>query len=995
MTERRYIIPEISAIHLLEAGACFEATDPSKRLLVTDTEQDSCPMFDYVSSLPELKLMLRGPNRELYDAFVRVDFTGIYDGRPVGRVSEYRAQAERLFRPEGVVINFGGPDFVYRVFEGSANMSRHNQIYFVRSDLYDTLREHMTLGMTIGKCQLSKLCAYNGLLFSSGIRTGEDVFHSKRTIVIDNPKSVVWDTPIITVEDDGSDEAVRRYHRVEKRADVEVLEFDGEGLISKELAHGLSTRVGETHHSFQIRMPYIKGVVHEVDFKSLFQELGIQEITDLWGEKHLVSDVDLILTKSMFKGFGWMTENGLSWAEYLERCRHYGHALYISGMDTTVPQRTTKLNYQFLSTLSMTDEEFRPEDLPLGWTSSPADDPRSWMTKTTESAYYDFAVDPKARLSYFLDQICSEDDAAYYTERQYRLGLLANNPKFLDEPMFTKELDERAETILRQYAVGELLVTGDTRYLSDDLMRLLAHISVSKALETECLSGNTIYAPSQAYPKQDHYTLLRSPHIARNEEAWVQPLKKAGPMREKYLSHLHYVLMVDSRSLIPDRLGGADYDGDTVKTIADPLLNTCVRRGYESGTLPLLKIPSATPLMADASDWYARFETAKNTFSSRIGQISNAALRSSVIAYDENSDEAEREQSRKTTEILAILTGLEIDSAKSGVKPDLSEYLGVGNSRPSLFLQYKEIVTERKPRKWYEPTVLQKKQRFFNGVDWESVTSNLEKLPFYAEALKKQTPKYVPHPATDEELFPFAADPQWKELRDPAVMARIQSLAKDYDTALLRFQMERHRKGERSRESDIHRILYLRGQEQKFHTDKLYQIFDLVTPERIHRARQALEQMKWHLTRPEERVRAYYEIMPIGADAFSWMDFFCDFRCSGYRILGDLICDLDDQNRARQGLAQKTDGEELKQILATAEQYPDYREGVVRGCREVISPRDSREEKIDSREGLYCAIALGCRRFAMEVFSYDLNRDLTQKARAQKKKRKGLFRRDK
>ena len=36
--------------------------------------------------------------------------------------------------------------------------------------------------------------------------------------------------------------------------------------------------------------------------------------------------------------------------------------------------------------------------------------------------------------------------------------------------------------------------------------------------------------------------------------------------------------MVDSRSLIHDRLGGADYDGDMVKTIADPLVNACVSR---------------------------------------------------------------------------------------------------------------------------------------------------------------------------------------------------------------------------------------------------------------------------------------------------------------------------------------------------------------------------------------------------------------------------------
>ena len=34
----------------------------------------------------------------------------------------------------------------------------------------------------------------------------------------------------------------------------------------------------------------------------------------------------MILTKSMFKGFGWMTENGLTWAEYLNRCQEYNYA---------------------------------------------------------------------------------------------------------------------------------------------------------------------------------------------------------------------------------------------------------------------------------------------------------------------------------------------------------------------------------------------------------------------------------------------------------------------------------------------------------------------------------------------------------------------------------------------------------------------------------------------------------------------------------------------
>ena len=51
--------------------------------------------------------------------------------------------------------------------------------------------------------------------------------------------------------------------------------------------------------------------------------------------------------------------------------------------------------------------------------------------------------------------------------------VLMKNPLFLDEPVFTKELDAQAEKVLKQYAVGRLITLGDVRYLSGDLLRFL------------------------------------------------------------------------------------------------------------------------------------------------------------------------------------------------------------------------------------------------------------------------------------------------------------------------------------------------------------------------------------------------------------------------------------------------------------------------------------------------------------------------------------------
>ena len=83
--------------------------------------------------------------------------------------------------------------------------------------------------------------------------------------------------------------------------DFSVTEFDGEGLISKEYAARLNKALGGRHTSFQIRLPFVKGMLHQVDFHDFFRSAGTTHLTDLWGVNHPVAKVDVILTKSMFK----------------------------------------------------------------------------------------------------------------------------------------------------------------------------------------------------------------------------------------------------------------------------------------------------------------------------------------------------------------------------------------------------------------------------------------------------------------------------------------------------------------------------------------------------------------------------------------------------------------------------------------------------------------------------------------------------------------------
>lgn len=910
---------------------------------------------------------------DLSDIIFYMDFSGIFDRS--GARKKYRIRQEKakaLFRPEGVSLDFGSGPHRYLAFERSGSMSRQARLTFIREDFYDTVRRRIMMDMTIGDCQLSKLYAYNGLMLSSGIRIdGIGIDRPHRVVVIDNPTRTERNVSVITVEDDGTQSSTRKYHRVEKKEDIEITCFDGEGLISKEYARVVDEKLcgKKVHTSFQIRMPYVKGMLHEVDFKDFLTLCGTDTITDLWGVQHPIQKVDIILTKSMFKGYGWLNGSGMSWEDYWAVFRKYRHALYITNVSKEKPEKITELNYQFLTTVSIQGDEFRPADLPDGWDHSPETDERNWLTKQTELRYYNLCANPQFRQNYFLEKA---DWISWWERHQGKDQILAavlkKNPHFINEPVYARRLEDEADKIVEQYAVGRLIVAGDNRYLSGDLLDFLAFLLPTvpprkrrqrmfySTVMTDHFPESSFYAPQAAYAHDDACTLLRNPHIARNEElqlSFYDAKEERKQMRHYYFGHLTDVVMVDSNMLAAERLGGADYDGDMIKTISDSILNACVRRNYNlyryekhksltnTENIPLLMIPTAQPQIRNADDWEARFETVRSTFSSRVGQICNAALDRSIIAYNENSDAEERERCREETETLAILTGLEIDSAKSGIRPDLDEYLTHKTVKRSDFVKYKTLVEEMETqRAWYEPTHAAKVKAFFKKVDWDEVDSNVERLPYLAQQLKKNTPRIKAKPTKDEELFSFAAQqPDWREQLDSDKLAAVAMLLQDYDACLSRIRACRVPLKEKKRKSDVERILYARGQEDAYDPDELYALFGSLPPEKVSALRQAMQKQAWHLMDEDARERFLREWLPEFDDIY---DLLTDFRFGGYRILGDIVCDMEDENtgREKKQLFRESDSKAFTAMMrafADKSASRSYRDAVTAKCRELLT----------------------------------------------------------
>ena len=204
---------------------------------------------------------------------------------------------------------------------------------------------------------------------------------------------------------------------------------------------------------------------------------------------------------------------------------------------------------------------------------------------------------------------------------------------------------------------------------------------------------------------------------------------------------------------------------------------------------------------------------------------------------------------------------------------------------------------------------------------------------------------------------------------DQHVLERTKTVIAAYHEAMNRNRFIRHIPKERKRKTDIERILFARGQENRYSVDELYSAFDNISPYGIRQARLKLSETAWHLTPQSDRMVATYEIISRMID-YNYRELFCDFRHSGYRILGDIICDLDDMYRAKEiadHVKHQDDGKDLKALLSRTKGSGDYRKTIVSNCINLMTSHIKGAEKFDLNEVLKCAVALGERQFALEV----------------------------
>lgn len=451
------------------------------------------------------------------------------------------ADAVKYVVPNGIVV--GGKRFLFS--ERSASMTRNAIFSFVDADIFDELTERVALGIHPNPVVLSKYYAYRGLAFSSCHCLDEWAGHLPKMIVVpdcfvtikDQRIRYLYDAKTTLINKDGQPFEWTQKDIGEKTTDIEINAFDGCGIIHPDLAKEIERMIGSDSPvtTMIIRSGFIKGCVSAVNYTEFFHDRGVEYIEDMWHHWHSVDEPMIILTESMWKAAKWCRHygDGRDWDDFLSLLDKYDWTIGVAKYNFSEEHEpiVSRMNYQVMQDLQLDYDDFK----------TLADYSIDWAEKIISGDI----VNTYAFLGLAADR-CNPVSA-------YATSIL-KNPEMLYEPSVRKYLKDTLSKYIDEMKCGKLWVHGGFKFLCPDLVMLMEHIG---HLELRgCLEPGEFYSRDADGVYDGQYLIERNPHICRSEHALMTA--KSSPEIIKYVGHLVNIAMVNSKSLIAQRLNGAD-----------------------------------------------------------------------------------------------------------------------------------------------------------------------------------------------------------------------------------------------------------------------------------------------------------------------------------------------------------------------------------------------------------------------------------------------------
>lgn len=382
----------------------------------------------------------------------------------------------------GVWIN--GKKYV-RLLAG-AGMTRRSTVMFIDEEIEKEVKQFLDCDRDANyKIVPSKYNAYVALASSSSWRVSEPNF----VVIPDCEVERLIDVDFLNESSDKSKDPVVLPKKIKSTVNL----FDGQGIISPELSKKWAKELSIDYlpSEWIIRAPFLKGLLATFDFALFAEEHGIDYITDVYGDKHKIKDIECLVSVSQFKLYKAYKNT----EDYKQKCRDNNFSWSVTRPSPRESKTFGFSTYQYLQNLNIESHE-QIESLckkTLDWFKNITGD--DWIYTTL------FLMGD-------IDKDRIDDDWFDKIDNPLLQSLLLE-PKLINDKQIQQKVQRLINKKIKESYLGVLLLEGNYSYMVSDP---LAQVEWALGLQVEgILKEGEHYSKFWADRLKDKIAAIRSP----------------------------------------------------------------------------------------------------------------------------------------------------------------------------------------------------------------------------------------------------------------------------------------------------------------------------------------------------------------------------------------------------------------------------------------------------------------------------------------------------
>ena len=417
---------------------------------------------------------------------------------------------------------------------------------------------------------------------------------------------------------------------------------------------------------YNIRNAWTKGMLFTFPYEEFGDMIGEYLVEDYWGDMVDIRNVDLVLTDNMLKLAGAYKNRH----HYLNSCKESGFEFSVAKIIPEVLENVRNMNYQFLQSYEMTDEE-------IGELIAPTVD--SIKSATGYNNVEDFG-----KMLLFLkgSKISKED----FINEEFPINkALMIEPRMINDPYLKNRVYNMLKKKINDSKKGTIQVRGNYQIISGDLYGMCQNmfkreitglLKREEFYSREWLDKGVKEIVSYRAPMTVHSNIVKM-KLVENEEI------------NKWYRYMRKCIVLNSWDATCEAMNGCDFDSDAFISTDNPVLLKNTRK-----LRPLVCEQKSTDKKVITEALLRKAN--KNGFGSNVGSITNrcTAMFDILAKFEKGSSQYEEMMYRITS--CQGYQQEEIDSCKG-------------------------IIPKKMPKSWYEAKGLE-------GRDLELVS---DKKPYF------------------------------------------------------------------------------------------------------------------------------------------------------------------------------------------------------------------------------------------------------------------------